>query len=137
MFKENSLFFYLPIALREDRNLVLLKCNSVEQNTKHSLSKISIRVTESVSYNDNRNARCASFNILIVNESTKQLHLRRMKHKVNFMSCSINLNSEFFFSETGCHTKVKELSLHDYLSLPGWRIVEFISFPRVLAIYEN
>ena len=47
------------------------------------------------------------------------------------------LNSHFSFSKTGCHTNVKEPSLPYDLSLAGWRILGFISFQRVLALYER
>ena len=40
-------------------------------------------------------------------------------------------NAEFFFSQTGCLTKAKELSLPNYLTIAGGRIISFISFPRI------
>ena len=43
------------------------------------------------------------------------------------------LNSDFFFSLTGCHTKVKEPSLSYYLLIAGGRIVGILTFPRVLV----
>ena len=46
---------------------------------------------------------------------------------------STGLNSEFSFS--GCLAKVKEPSLPYYLPIAGER-VEFVPFPRVLALSE-
>ena len=46
------------------------------------------------------------------------------------------LNSEFSFSWTGCHTKIKEPSLLYYLLIVEGRIVGFIPFPRVLTLCE-
>ena len=46
------------------------------------------------------------------------------------------LNSEFFFSEPSCYTKVKESSLSYYLLIVGGKIVGFIPFPKVLELYE-
>ena len=45
------------------------------------------------------------------------LHINRMQHKVNFQA-------EFYFSETGGHTKVKEPSFPNYLAIAGGRIVD-------------
>ena len=45
----------------------------------------------------------------------------------------VKRNSEFFFSGTNCHNKVKELSLPYYLSKAGWRIAGCIPFPTVLC----
>ena len=45
------------------------------------------------------------------------------------------LNSEFSFL-SGCHTKVKESSLPNYLPINGGRIVEFIPVPKVLTQCE-
>ena len=56
--------------------------------------------------------------------------------KVNFLSSLTGLNSEFFFSKTNNHTKVKELSLPYYIPIAGGRIVGFMPFPRVLAVCE-
>ena len=42
----------------------------------------------------------------------------------------------FSFSKTSCHTKVRESSLPDYLSMAGGRIVGFIPFTRVLLLCE-
>ena len=44
------------------------------------------------------------------------------------------LNSDFSF-KIGYHTKVKELSLSYYLPVTGERIVEFIPFPGILAVF--
>ena len=44
-----------------------------------------------------------------------------------------SLNSEFFFSLTGCYTKVKENNLLFYLPLSGVRIVWFILFAKLLC----
>ena len=46
------------------------------------------------------------------------------------------LNSEFSFSLTSCHVKVKEPSLPLNLPKAGGGIVGFIRFPRVLALCE-
>ena len=48
----------------------------------------------------------------------------------------ISLNSEFYFSKTLCHAKVKELSLPYHLAIVGERIIGFIHFPRVLRLCE-
>ena len=47
-----------------------------------------------------------------------------------------NLNSEFSFSWTGCHTNGKALSLPYYLHISERRIIRFIPFPRILAQWE-
>ena len=47
-----------------------------------------------------------------------------------------NLNREFFFSLTSCHTKVKEPSLPYSILIARWRIVGFIPFPKILALCE-
>ena len=55
----------------------------------------------------------------------------------NFKGTLTGSNSEFFsFSKAGCHTKVKDPSLHYYLSIAGRRIIRFIPSPRVLALCE-
>ena len=46
------------------------------------------------------------------------------------------LNSLFSYSLTGCLTKVKEPSLSYYSSMPGGRIVGYISFARALALFK-
>ena len=46
----------------------------------------------------------------------------------NFKRILIGLNSEFSFSKAGCHVKVKEPSLHNYLSIARGRIVRCIPF---------
>ena len=51
-------------------------------------------------------------------------------------SPTVGLNSEFSFSKTSCHTKVKEPSLLYYLLIAGEKTVEFISFPRILTLCE-
>ena len=45
------------------------------------------------------------------------------------------LNSEFSF-EIVFYTKVKELSLPNYLPIAGGRIVGYIPFPKVLMLCE-
>ena len=53
--------------------------------------------------------------------------------------CNIHVtgsNSDFSFSYTGCHIKVKEPSLPYYLPIIGGRIVRSIPFPRLLALCE-
>ena len=47
------------------------------------------------------------------------------------------LNLEFYFSWTGCYTKVKELTLSYYLPIAWAKIVGFIPFARVLGLCEN
>ena len=54
--------------------------------------------------------------------------------QVHFLSLA-GWNSEFSFS-TGCYNRVKELSLPDNLPIVEEGIVEFIPFPKVLALYE-
>ena len=46
------------------------------------------------------------------------------------------LNLEFYFSLTGCYTKVKDPSMPYYLALAWGRIIGFIPFSRVLALSE-
>ena len=46
------------------------------------------------------------------------------------------LNSELCFFYTGCHCKVKEPNLPNYLLIGGGRIIGFMTFPRVLAQCE-
>ena len=60
----------------------------------------------------------------------------RMPHKVNFKAKFNRFNSEFYFSYTGCHTKVKQPTLFYYLPIAGARILGFKPFPRVLALGE-
>ena len=43
---------------------------------------------------------------------------------------------EFSFSNTGCHTEIKEPRLSYYLLRVGGTIIGFIPFLRVLALYE-
>ena len=45
----------------------------------------------------------------------------------------MGLNSEFFFSLTGCHTKVKKTSL----PIAGGSVVGLIPFPRLLMLCET
>ena len=52
-----------------------------------------------------------------------------------FKQSLTGLNSEFSFL-TSCLTKAEELSLPNYLPIAGGRIIEFIPFPRVLALCE-
>ena len=46
------------------------------------------------------------------------------------------MNLEFFFSLSGSYTNEKESSLLYYILIAGGRIVEWIRFPRVLALGE-
>ena len=46
------------------------------------------------------------------------------------------MNSEFYSSQTGCHTKVTEHSLSYYLSIAGGGAFELIPFPKILALFE-
>ena len=59
-----------------------------------------------------------------------------MWHKVNFRWCLTGLNSEFYVSKTGCHTKINEPSLPRYLSIAGERTVGFIPSLRLLVQCE-
>ena len=52
-----------------------------------------------------------------------------------FFCSFMGLNFEFSFSKTGCHTKVKEPSLLNYLPITRRRIVGVIPF-SVLALLE-
>ena len=47
-----------------------------------------------------------------------------------------DLNSEFSFSLTSCHSKAEEPSLSYYLPIAGGRVIGFIPFPRVLVLCE-
>ena len=47
-----------------------------------------------------------------------------------------DLNSEIFFSKTGCYTKDNASSLHSNLLIDGERIVGCIPCPRVFALCE-
>ena len=49
--------------------------------------------------------------------------MRSMWHKINFLSSFSGLNSEFSFSKTGCHIKVKEPSQPYYLPIPGRKLL--------------
>ena len=60
----------------------------------------------------------------------------RMRHNVNFIAEFNKFEIQFSFSQTGCHTKVKEPSLSVYLPIAEGRIVGFIHFPSVLPLYE-
>ena len=51
--------------------------------------------------------------------------MSRMSHMVKFWMVLKSLNSEFSFSLTSFHTKVKEFSLSYYLPITGGRIVWF------------
>ena len=52
-----------------------------------------------------------------------------------FLSQSLtSFNSDFSFSKTRCHTKVKEPSLPNYLLIAGRRIVGCISFQSYFAL---
>ena len=55
--------------------------------------------------------------------------------QVNFKLSSASLNSEFFFSLTGCYIKVIESSIPNYLSIVGEKIIRSIPFPRELVEY--
>ena len=52
----------------------------------------------------------------------------RMQHKVKFDAEFNRFDPDFSFSLMSCHSKVKELSLLNYLPIPGRRIVGFIPF---------
>ena len=56
-----------------------------------------------------------------------------MWHKVNFISGVKQVLIQSSFSQTGCHTKIKEPSLPYHLPMAGGRIVGCLSFPRLLA----
>ena len=60
----------------------------------------------------------------------------RMWHKVIFKESSKGFNSEFTFSKTGCHAKVKQHSLSYYLPIAGGRIVVCIPFQKVLVLCD-
>ena len=47
-----------------------------------------------------------------------------------------SLNSDFSFSYTSYHTKLKQISLSSYLPIGRRRIIESIHFPRVLVLCE-
>ena len=70
------------------------------------------------------------------NHIYQPLRSGKIWHKVNFKQSLTGLNSEFSFSQTGCHSKIKELSLPYYLPIAGGRIIGFIPFPRVLVQCE-
>ena len=59
-----------------------------------------------------------------------------MWYKVYSTRGLTNLNSEFFFNKTDCHTEVKEPSLPNYAPIAGDRIIGFIPFPSVVALSE-
>ena len=58
-----------------------------------------------------------------------------MEHKVIFKRSLTGFNSVFFFSSTCCFTQVKKPILLYYLLIPGDRIIGFMPFLRVLALY--
>ena len=53
-----------------------------------------------------------------------------------FKQSLTSFNSEFSFSKTDCLAKTEEPSLPYHLPIAGGRIIGFIPFPRVLALYE-
>ena len=53
-----------------------------------------------------------------------------------YLSRSTSGSNLVFFSEAGCHTKVKEPSLPYYLNIARGRRVERMAFLSVLVIYE-
>ena len=57
-------------------------------------------------------------------------------HILIFEQSTTYLTWEFSFSQTGCHTKVKELSLTFYSFITGMRIVRCLSFRHVFAPWE-
>ena len=65
------------------------------------------------------------------------LHTSRMRHKFVFEWCLTDFNSEFSFSQTGCHTKVKEPRMSYYLPIAGGKITRFIIFPMLLGQYKQ
>ena len=70
-----------------------------------------------------------------MDEFTQPFHKRMMQHKLNFLKKGLTgLNTEFSFSKTGCHTNVKEPSLHYYLPIVGGRKVGFLPFPKILPL---
>ena len=64
------------------------------------------------------------------------LHDQNVTQGQFFQAKLTTLNSEFSFSVTFCHTRVKEFSLPFYLPIVWERIVKFIPFPRVLRQCE-
>ena len=62
--------------------------------------------------------------------------MTRMWYLVNFFTSLRDLNSEFSFSLTSCHTMVKEPSLSYHSPIAGKRIIGFMPFTRVLAPCE-
>ena len=59
-----------------------------------------------------------------------------MQQKPNFKQSFSDWNSEFSFSETGWHTKVKESSQPYYLPIVKRRGIKFIPLQRVLGLCE-
>ena len=66
---------------------------------------------------------------------TQPLHHEQNVTNLVFKQSLTALNLKLSLSETGCHTKVKELSL-SYLSIAGGKTVKCIPFPSVLALCE-
>ena len=65
------------------------------------------------------------------------LHEQDMTQGQVFKQNLTGFISEFSFSESGYHTKIKEPNLPYYLPIAGGRIVGFIPFLRVLALREK
>ena len=60
-------------------------------------------------------------------------HKQDVRQGYSFKLSLVGLNSEFSFSWISYHTKVKELSLPNYLSITEIRIIGGISFSRVFC----
>ena len=74
----------------------------------------------------------------IIKNFQTRIYPTRMWHKVYFLkSCLWVLNSEFSFSGTGCHIKVKESASRTIVTLTGATIVEFIPLTKVSALWET
>ena len=90
------------------------------------LSRIWTRVAVSISYHDNHYKPRAPTYPTKLDETTDPF----------LKWCLIGWNSKLSYSKTGCHWKVKEPSLSYYLPIARGRIVGFMSFPRVAAVFK-
>ena len=75
--------------------------------------------------------------IYIYMYSCRLLRSIRMWHKVNSNRSLTGLESEFSFSYTSCHIKVKVLSLLYYLPIDVRRIAWMYTFPKGMSFMWN
>ena len=129
IYQYNSLINYLLIAgVGKGRKQFLLVPKAwIGIKMQSVLSRIWTRVTTQT-----RLCLHVCLYIYLSNSSARM----RWDSRLSFKMSLTDVNLEFSFSYTGCHTKVKKPSLPCYLPLTGRRIARFIPFSRVLALCE-